>query len=199
MRPGGPGGPQGPQGLQEKRNPNFQRNRIFLSAITGGTRWLNKDSIRQVMQQFGNVLQVFIPHGKKFAYVSFDHGESKDAVMNAGDIIIDGCTVKCDSAKAHGTAPESDRFSSSPAHDYNRQPSFAHEYNRQPSFAREYNRQSFIAHEHDRRHWGSLQGDRHKHVARDVRRDVISEGDSYYHCAQDVRMSHPTEEDLERF
>ena len=61
---------------------------------------MNRDTIYHAMESFGRVLQVFIPHGKKFAYVSFSDGEGKEAVLRARDFTIDGCTVRCDVARA---------------------------------------------------------------------------------------------------
>ena len=88
----------------------LMEHRVFLSASAGGLGWLNRDTIYHAMESFGRVLQVFIPHGKKFAYVSFSDGEGKEAVLRARDLTIDGCTVRCDVARAQQGAV--DRFPS---------------------------------------------------------------------------------------
>ncbi len=107
--PGGPGGP-GPGGLgganfAARANPRLQENRIFLTATTGGTRWLHEASIKSAMMSFGNVVQVFMPAGKKFAYVSFESGDGKDKALRTHEVMVEGCTVLMEPAKARGEGP----------------------------------------------------------------------------------------------
>ena len=102
LGPGGPGGPNfGPRTL----NPRLQENRIFLTATTGGTRWLHEAAIKGAMMSFGNVLQVFMPAGKKFAYVSFESADGKDAALRTHEVMVEGCTVLMEAAKAREGPP----------------------------------------------------------------------------------------------
>ena len=57
------------------------------------------------MSSFGHVLQVYIPTGKKFAYVSFDRSDEKEAALRMREVFVEGCTVKMDSAIKQGSAP----------------------------------------------------------------------------------------------
>ena len=67
-----------------------------MTAIEGGLGWLNKDAIKYAMMQHGKVLQVFIPNGKKFAYVSFESGAAMEDVIRKRDFEFEGCKVRVD-------------------------------------------------------------------------------------------------------
>ena len=54
------------------------------------------------MMQHGRVLQVFIPHGKKFAYVSFDDNAAKEEVLRKREFEFEGCKVRVEVAKRQG-------------------------------------------------------------------------------------------------
>lgn len=98
---GGGRGHLGPAPLIPSR---LQEHRIFLTATTGGLRWLNQDAIHSAMSKFGQVLQVFIPLGKKFAYVSYDTGDAKEAALRQRDLVFLGCNVRVDVAKVQGAS-----------------------------------------------------------------------------------------------
>jgi hypothetical protein len=104
-----------PPGGYNKKSPppvdrnRLQENRVFMTAIEGGLGWLNKDAIKYAMMQHGKVLQVFIPHGKKFAYVSFESGAAMEDVIRKRDFEFEGCKVRVDVAKRQGEINEGER------------------------------------------------------------------------------------------
>jgi len=119
-----------PSGGYNKRSPppidrnRLQENRVFMTAIGGGLGWLNKDAIKYAMMQHGKVLQVFIPHGKKFAYVSFESGAAMEDVIRKRDFEFEGCKVRVDVAKPQGETKEGETSAPSFFHGGRPAPSF---------------------------------------------------------------------------
>jgi len=87
------------KGRASGAHKNSGQNCVFLTAVEGGTRWRRQQAIKCAMRNFGEVREIRIPPGKKFAHVYFEKKTAVDLLLRLRMLSWDGCKIIAEAAK----------------------------------------------------------------------------------------------------